>query len=80
MIDKILHYNIIMAKPNKGGGVKETFSGLVDSMEKYVNDNVFKKKGKVNETKKDKTPVKESVNTDDSLEDHHNNYNSLESM
>ena len=69
-----------MTKPNKGGGVKETFTGLVDSMEKYVNDNVFNKNSKKKENKKEKTPVKESVTTDDSLEDHHNNYNSLESM
>ena len=69
-----------MTKPNKGGGVKETFTGLVDSMEKYVNDNVFNKNSKKNEKKKEKTPVKETINNNDSLEDHHNNYKSLESI
>jgi len=69
-----------MTKSKKGGGAKETFTGIIDYMEKYVNDNVFNKKGTGNEQKKEKTHVNESVNTDDYLEDHHNNYNSLESM
>lgn len=85
MIDKILHYNIIMSKTKKGGGMKETFSGLVDSMEGFVNDNIgqlFNKNGTKKETKKETKKVKEPVQTnhEDSFDDHHNNYRSLESM
>ena len=89
MIDKILQYNIIMSNTKKGGGMKETFSGLVDSMEGFVNDNIgklFNKTGTKKETKKvakrETKQAKEPVqtNNDDSLDEHHNNYISLESM
>ena len=89
MIDKILHNNIIMSKTKKGGGIKETFTGLVDSMEGFVNDNIgklFNKNGTKKETKKvEKRETKQAkepvqTNNEDSLDDHHNNYRSLESM
>jgi len=82
MIDKILHYNIIMTKSKKGGGVKETFTGIMDTMENFFTENVLNKTNNnhnKNKNKKD-VAIKEPINTEDSLNDHHNHYKSLESM
>jgi hypothetical protein len=85
MIDKILHYNIIMTNSKKGGGMKETFTGIIDTMERFVNDKVLNKNNNHNNHSnhnkiKSENAIKEPINTEDSLNDHHNHYKSLESM
>ena len=81
MIDKILHYNIIMTKSKKGGGMKETFTGIIDTMERFVNDKVLNKNNNNNHNKnKKEVAIKEPIHTEDSLNDHHNHYKSLESI
>ena len=32
-----------MTKSKKGGGMKETFTGIIDTMERFVNDKVLNK-------------------------------------
>ena len=71
-----------MTKSKKGGGVKETFTGIMDTMENFFTENVLNKTNNnhnKNKNKKD-VAIKEPINTEDSLNDHHNHYKSLESM
>ena len=80
-----------MTKSKKGGGMKETFTGIIDTMERFVNDKVLNKNNNHknhnnhnnhsnhNKIKREKA-IKEPINTEDSLIDHHNHYKSLESM